>query len=480
MLALLKKIWMHWGNVTLILLFLSVVVFLTRQLARRFAPPALGGAAENLKPFSLAGYHRLLILAPHCDDETLGTAGLILAAQRAGIEVRVVIATNGDGFLFAAMRDFRKIYPHPADFIRFGELRQQESLAALAILGVKPEQVTFLSYPDRGTPSEWNDHWSAQNPYRSPYSRDTKSPYPLTYNPNSVYAGEDYLADVMSILKSYRPDLIVYPQPDDVHPDHWGLNAFTRLSIAEINHSDASFQPAQLTYLVHRPDFPTVRGLKPQESLVPPPALFSLYPDWFRWDLTPDDVARKGQAVQAYHSQLPLLRKLMDSFIRQNELFAPVDNVTLPVVTGGNPLDPSTWTDANGQPIPPVERDPVGDFVTRKAIPGADLVAAYLALDKSNNLWVCSQARGEDSAGLTYRLRLKALGANGVLSYEARTGAAQSGWKKADRSGVYTCAQVSLAELGNPWVVFVGTDVDGGGRLMDQTGWQMVTINPVP
>ena len=476
MLDSLKSIWNRWGKISLILLLLAAVISVPRLLF----PPTPGSSAADLKPFSLSGYHRLLILAPHCDDETLGSAGVILAAQRAGLQVRVVIATNGDGFFFGTVRDFRKVYPRPQDFIRFGKLRQQESLAALKILGVQPEQVTFLSYPDRGTPSEWNDHWSPQDPYRSPYSRDTKSPYPLTYNPNSVFAGADYLADVMSITESYRPDLIIYPHPDDVHPDHWGLNVFTRLAIAELSHGDATFHPAQLTYLVHRPDFPTIRGLKPQDSLVPPPALLALYPDWVRWDLNSADVQRKGLAVQAYRSQLPLLRGLMDSFVRTNELFAPVDGPVLPVVAKGDPHNPSTWTDANGQAIAPVDRDPVGDFFTRSAVPGADLVADYLARDHHNNLWLCAQVRDEISTGLTHRLRLKALGANAVLTYQARTGAEQSGWKRATQSGVYTCAQVSLAELGNPWAIFVGTDVEGGGRLMDQTGWQLVNIPPVP
>ncbi len=476
MLTLLKSIWMHWGKETLIIIFLATVAF----FARLVTLPAPAEIVANIKPLSLAGYHRLLILAPHCDDETLGSAGVILAAQRAGIQVRVVIATNGDGFFFATARDFRRLYPSPNDYIRMGEVRQQESLTALKTLGVKADQVTFLSYPDRGTPSEWNDFWSAKDPYRSLYSRDTQSPYPLTYDPKSVYAGEDYLADMMSILKSYQPDLIIYPHPDDVHPDHWGLNVFSRLAIAEANHADANFQPTQLTYLIHRPDFPTIRGLKPQESLVPPPALLELYPDWVRWDLTPIDVQRKGQAVQAYRSQLPFLRGLMDSFVRANELFAQPDNAYLPVVTRGNPLDPSTWTNANGHSIAPVERDPVGDFFMRKAIPGGDLVAAYLARDVSNNLWVCTQAHEEDATGLTYRLRLKALDANGILSFAARTGAEQSGWKKATRSGVYSCIQISLVELGNPWAIFVGTEVDGGGRLMDQTGWQLVSLTSVP
>ena len=170
----------------------------------------------------------------------------------------------------------------------------------------------------------------------------------------------------------------------------------------------------------------------------------------------------------------------MDSFVRSNELFAPVEYGTLWLVTKGNPLDPSTWTDGNGQSIQPVESDPAGDFFVRSAIPGADLVATYLAREPSNVLWLCSQVRDEISTGLTYRLRLKALDANGLLTYEARTGAAQAGWKKATHSGVYTCAQISLAELGNPWAIFVGTDVEGAGSLMDQTGWQMVSITQNP
>jgi LmbE family N-acetylglucosaminyl deacetylase len=467
---------MRWGKVLPILLFLSALVFLTRQWTR----PVPDVTAIDLKPFSLAGHQRLLILAPHCDDETLGSGGLILAAERAGIQVRVVIATNGDGYFFATAQDFRKVYPRAQDFIRFGELRQQESLAALKTLGVNADQVTFLSYPDRGTPAEWNDHWSAQDPYRSPYSQDAKSPYPLTYNPKSVYAGADYLADIISILNSYRPDLVVYPNPDDVHPDHWGLNVFTRLAIAEVTHGNAAFRPTQLTYLIHRPDFPTIRGFKLQEDLVPPPALFALYPDWVRLDLTPADVQRKAKAVQAYKSQLPLLHGLMDSFVRTNELFAPVEDVTLPLVARGSPLDPSTWINANGNPIQPVERDPVGDLFMRKALPGADLVADYITRDTSNDLWICSQSHEENFTGLTYRLRLKALDANGILAYAARTGAVQYGWKNATRAGVYSCAQVNLAELGNPWAVFVGTDVEAGGRVVDQTGWQLVALEQVP
>ncbi|MGZ3979498.1 MAG: PIG-L deacetylase family protein, partial [Flavisolibacter sp.] len=364
-----------WGRVAFVIIFLAGIATITSQLSQ----PDPSIPVANLKPIDLRGYHRLLILAPHCDDETLSSAGLILAAERAGIEVRIVIATNGDGYLFATIQDFRKIYPRPADFIRMGEMRQQESLKALAILGVKPDQVNFLSYPDRGTPALWNDHWEVSNPYRSPFSEDTQSPYAITYNPRSVYAGQDYLADITSILDSYRPDLIVYPHPQDVHPDHWGLNVFTRLAITLIHHNDPSFKPTQLTYLVHRPDFPEIKGLKPQDSLTPPTIIYSLSPDWYRLDLTTADTSLKGQAVLAYRSQLPLLRNLLESFVRANETFSAVHDANLAILAQGAPNNPSSWMDPSGKPLEPVQLDPVGDYTTRSFVPAGDLTAVYAA-----------------------------------------------------------------------------------------------------
>jgi LmbE family N-acetylglucosaminyl deacetylase len=465
------------GKLVLIIFILVVVTYLTFQMTL----PEIDVAVTDLKLFSLNGYNRLLILAPHCDDETLGSAGLILAAQKAGIQVKVVIATNGDGFLFATMQDFQKIYPTHADFINMGEIRQQESLAALAVLGVKPDQVSFLSYPDRGTPALWNENWDATNPFRSPYSGDTQSPYAITFNPKSVYSGADFLADVTSILNTYQPDLIVYPHSQDVHPDHWGLNGFTRLALTLIHHSYPSFKPTELTYLVHRPDYPEIRGLKPNESLTPPSVLYAISPDWYRLDLTSADTAQKGKAVQAYKSQLPLLRGLMESFVRANETFSPVENAVLETAVQGDPYNPASWLNASGQPIVPVQRDPVADYATRSILPAGDLTAVYAAQVTNGNLAVCAQVRENTIPEITYFLRLKALTDTGIVAYQARTGETSSSWVPLHRSGVYTCATVSLSNLGNPWAIFLGAVTEGAGRIEDESGWQMILIrNPQP
>ncbi len=475
MIAILKNFWSRGGRVGAILALLAAAVLLARQ----FLGPTQAVSAASLEPLSLDGVHRLLILAPHCDDETLGAAGLILAAERSGIQVRVVIATNGDGSYSTAVGDLHVLRPHRQDYIRMGESRQSESLAALRVLGVMPEQVDFLSYPDRGLASLWNDHWSASNPYRSAYSGATKSPYPLTYNPKSVYAGEDLLADLESILTGYQPDLIIYPHPDDLHPDHWGLSVFTRLAITLVMHDDPGYRPGEYTYLVHRGDFPTVTGYHPKDELFPPPALYAVSPDWYRWDLTPADEELKYQAVLEYRSQLATLRGLLVSFIRTNELFAPVEDGVLANAVRGNPDNPVTWMDPSGQPIHPAGLDPSHDYFSRNTLPSSDLVALYLARGSEGRLWMCAETASNASVGIAYSLRLKALTPAGIVDYDAGTAALKAGWHPAVRSGRYVCDQIDPASLDNPYALYAAASATGPNNyLLDQVAWQMISVNP--
>jgi LmbE family N-acetylglucosaminyl deacetylase len=418
-------------------------------------------------------------MAPHCDDETLGAGGLIQAAVQSDIEVRVVIATNGDGYPLATAGEFRKLHLTTKDFIQMGEVRQGESLTALAMLGVTPDTVFFLSYPDQGTPMLFERYWSSANPYSSPYTGTSESPYPLTFNPASVYAGESYLADITSIVDDFHPDLLVYPDPQDVHPDHWGLSAFTRLALTELCHRKPDYQPKQVTYLVHRPDYPKPHGLSPSKDLVPPAALYAINPDWINWDLTSDQVKVKEQAVGKYKSQLPLLRGLMESFIRSNELFAPVVSVDMPIATTGNPHDPSTWTDSGGEPISPVQLDPTGDVVSHKAVPETDLKAFHAARTPAGDLWLCAELNSNAVKDIPYTLRIKSLTETGITSFEAHNHP-KPRHAVLTLSGRYFCATTTQAELGNPWAIFIAAIVESPNPFVpfDQTAWQMVYVQP--
>lgn len=462
------------------IIILSLILFGSLALVNLISTNGISLTPLNYSSVSLEGHKRLLVLAPHCDDETLGAGDLIQAAIRDGIEVHVVILTNGDGYLFATMEDFHRIYPRSADFIRMGYMRQQESLKALQLLGVPAENVTFLSYPDRGTPAMWNDHWLHSNPYRSPYSGYNHSPYTITYDPEANFSGEDLSKDLRSILSTYQPDLIVYPDPFDVHPDHWGLSAFTRLALSQVEAEITDYKPDALTYLVHRPDFPEPRGLHPDASLQPPPALIDLNLDWQRLDASPEQSNTKLAAVNAYRSQLSLLRELLFSFVRKNELFGKVTPVNLPDLGSGNPVDPSTWQAPDGKAITPVQQDPVKDVISRDVFGSADLVGLFAARTADNQLAICAQVRGKAQSNLIYTLRVNAFGTDSEVHHVARNNRPLPGWHRTLLSGNYACDEIRIAELGNPNMLFVGANVEQlGVGILDQTAWQQVNLTPL-
>src|SRR5437868_7018954 len=65
---------------------------------------------------------RILVLAPHCDDETLGAGGYMAMAARLGARVHVVMLTNGDGFPLAAGREYHRLSPSPDTYMRLAAL----------------------------------------------------------------------------------------------------------------------------------------------------------------------------------------------------------------------------------------------------------------------------------------------------------------------------------------------------------------------
>lgn len=436
---------------------------------------------HDLAPLVLEGHDKLLVLAPHCDDEILSSAGVILAAQRQGMEVNVVIATNGDGYFFSTMAEFHQVYPTSADFNRLGNLRQQESLNALKVLGIDPGQVFFLSYPDGGTSSLLLENWFRSNPYMSPYSEASKSPYQITYNPQSVYAGEDYLADLISILEGYRPDLILYPHPDDVHADHWGLGAFTRLAVGMLERQNPDYRPELYAYLVHRRDYPEVKEYSPKSNLLPPRRSYDIDRNWYRQDLSESDIALKDQAVDQYESQLTTLGYLMKSFVRQDEPFAKPQPSVLVRLQKGEPDDPKTWQDNLGHAIEPVQRDPNRDFITREMIGAADLVDLYATRDQENRLLLCARFREETQDILIYTLQVIEISSAGIIHHKASNNNIQEGWHQIEPREQYVCDRIELSKLVEPWALLVGANVgEIGVGVLDQIGWQMIYTEKLP
>jgi N-acetyl-1-D-myo-inositol-2-amino-2-deoxy-alpha-D-glucopyranoside deacetylase len=102
---------------------------------------------------------RVLILAPHPDDETIATGGVIQRAVAMGLPVHGTWLTYGD----SNETSFIAYRPKPtvkAKAVRnMGLIRHDEGVAAAGVLGLRPDQPTFLGYPDCRTLQIWNEHW---------------------------------------------------------------------------------------------------------------------------------------------------------------------------------------------------------------------------------------------------------------------------------------------------------------------------------
>lgn len=97
---------------------------------------------DAAKPLTLHGVERLVVVAAHPDDESLGAGGLVATAVRAGVPVSLVVATAGEG-------SHPDSPTHtPEDLAR---RRRVEMDAAAAALGVDPAHgVRLLELPDGG------------------------------------------------------------------------------------------------------------------------------------------------------------------------------------------------------------------------------------------------------------------------------------------------------------------------------------------
>ncbi len=281
----------------------------------------------------------VVVFAAHPDDEVLGAGGLIHAAVLAGARVHVVIFTNGDGYLKGVDMGFRTLLSTPDRFIQYGKKRQQEAQASAARLGLTAGQVIFLGYPDRGLAVLWGPAWSCSHPYTSPYTRRSRSPYPLTYRVGVPYCGQNVLDDIESLLQREAPTIVVTHHPDDTHRDHWAAGAFVMAALERMHRLDAArARPVRVwSYLVHYGKWPLPRAYAPGLDLAPPAELLTNGAAWIQYPLDQADQGVKRLAILEYRTQVALNGGYMLSFARRNELF-DVHPPLLPLRTQGEGL----------------------------------------------------------------------------------------------------------------------------------------------
>jgi LmbE family N-acetylglucosaminyl deacetylase len=292
---------------------------------------------------------RLLVVAPHPDDESLGAGGLMQQTLAVGGRVHVLFMTNGDGYPEAVEVATGHREPTASDYRGFGELRRAEALVALEHYRVLPLSVTFLGFPDGGLAEIWRrgPHVPA---YQSPYTREDNPPYPQVLEVGARYVSRDLIHLIARMVALSDPDWIALPTPLDNHPDHCATFTFVLAALKSLaaEPGGAGKMPDRLlTYLVH-----TSKGWPPPPQApgpLPEPAKLFAPARWYSLALTPDQVKNKIEALGTHHTQVAVMEALFHSFARPNELFGVIErDQVMPLVPGTPACGPELPSRASG------------------------------------------------------------------------------------------------------------------------------------
>jgi LmbE family N-acetylglucosaminyl deacetylase len=281
--------------------------------------PVLGATAptNTLPQLTWRDDDRVLVLAPHPDDEAIACAGVIRQALARKLQVRLVFFTYGDNneWSFTLYRKHPVITP--AAMRAMGEVRHDEALAASTALGFDSAMLLFLGYPDFGTSHIWREVWGSNAVFRSMLTKATTVPYADAFRPGAPYRGEEVLADLTSLLRAFRPTKVFVSHPADQNGDHRALYLFTRVALWNLEHE---LQPEAWPYLVHFPRWPQKSGWHPTLPLLPPEKLAEQLP-WRQLPLSAAAREAKREAIGKHKSQAAYSARYLYSFVRQNELF---------------------------------------------------------------------------------------------------------------------------------------------------------------
>lgn len=148
---------------------------------------------------------RVLLVAPHPDDESLATGGLIQHALQRGATLRIVQVTDGDNNPWPQRWLERRWRIGPAERQRWGERRAKEMLNAMHCLGLDSSARRRLGWPDLGVTTH------------------------LQSNP------ERAIGSMHALLHEEQPDVLVLPSLTDAHPDHSASHVLMRLALQRLN-----------------------------------------------------------------------------------------------------------------------------------------------------------------------------------------------------------------------------------------------------
>lgn len=281
--------------------FVAMVMLKPARNAKVTSYPRLASAARQ---------DRILIVAPHIDDEAISAGGYALDALANGAEVYVVFLTAGDCNRFSARLMHKTLEPTASNYLSVGKTRISEAKEAMKLLGIAPDHFFILGYPDRGLRA------MVDNPDAVVRSRGTRAhevPYADALSPGSQYKIGNALNDLKQVIEVARPTTVIAPVPFDLHPDHAATADIVDLALDELQ-----CKATRLGYLIHsRRIKPLVNT--PTRALLPPNKMRAF--SWATYPLSDRVQQKKTDILMTYKSQIPYVFLLRNAFVRKNELF---------------------------------------------------------------------------------------------------------------------------------------------------------------
>ena len=232
--------------------------------------------------FSISNSDKVFVVAPHPDDESLATGGLLQRLFAQKIPVRILFATDGENNPWAQRYWEKRWEIGPDERARWGQRRRQEALNAIFALGGRPDCARFLGLPDRGVTQ-------------------------------LLMGGNRDLAVLMAEeIREWDPTLTLIPTMFDAHPDHSALAVAFSLALDSIGSSSIR----TWDYLVHRPRIPL--PLEPAKLL-----------------LSSEEVKCKRKAILCHKTQVALSRGRFTRFAKVEESYYPHNPIE--ATTGDGP-----------------------------------------------------------------------------------------------------------------------------------------------
>ncbi|WP_233843045.1 PIG-L deacetylase family protein [Dyella sp. 2HG41-7] len=219
---------------------------------------------------SVSAQTRLLVVAPHPDDETIGCGLLLQQVLAAGGAVCVLLMTDGDNNPWPQRYMERRFIIDAAARKRWGIRRRDEVMRALAQLGAAASALHPLGWQDMEI---------------------------------TARLGDDFVGSVAALraaVQTFQPNLICCPALRDSHPDHGAAHVLCRLALAGMHPA-----PTLWAYPVHGA------------------ADTSAYP--LSIDPIPEQQERKLQALAEHRTQMALSGKRMHRLASGAECYAVVD-----------------------------------------------------------------------------------------------------------------------------------------------------------